>query len=159
MLGSSPTNACTHVQVCGSNGSAAMLAANRSTGVTPEVNLRNTLPVGNEAYKRGIILALKSRADIIKIPKQGCQWPHKRTNVLYIKYSEWSEVKLFPEINKQVLNYRSGTRPSGVRWICTWQCKVFYHVVFGSPGTPFRGRICLIMQTMVVNISESITCF
>ena len=73
ILGSSPTNACTHVQVCGSNGSAAMLAANRSTGVTLEVNRRNPLPVGNEAYKRGIILALKSRADIIKIPKQGCQ--------------------------------------------------------------------------------------
>ena len=71
ILGSSATNACTHVQVCGSNGSAAMLAANRSTGVTPEVNLRNTLPVGNEAYKPGIILVLKFRADITKIPKPG----------------------------------------------------------------------------------------
>ena len=122
ILGSSPTNACTYVQVCGWNGSAAMLAANRSTGVTPEVNLRNTLPVGNEAYKPGIILALKFRADITNVPKQG-------------------------------------TQPSGVRWICTWQYKVFYNVVSGSPGTPFRGRICIIMQTMVVNISESITCF
>ena len=73
ILGSSPTNACTFVQVCGSNGSAAMLAASRSTGVTPEVNLRNTLPVGNEAYNRGIFLALKFRADITKIPKQGYQ--------------------------------------------------------------------------------------
>ena len=92
------------------------------TGVTPEVNLRNTLPVGNDAYKPGIILALKFRADITKIPKQ-------------------------------VRNPReyAGSAPRSVRF--------FYHVVFGSPGTPFRGRICIIMQTMVVNISESITCF
>ena len=33
----SPTNAS---QVCGKDGSAAMLAAKRSAGVTPEVNLR-----------------------------------------------------------------------------------------------------------------------
>ena len=35
-----PANARTHVQVCRSNGSAAMLAAKRSAGVTSEVNLR-----------------------------------------------------------------------------------------------------------------------
>ena len=36
------------------NGSAAMLAAKSSAGVTLEVNLRNPLYAGNEAYKRGI---------------------------------------------------------------------------------------------------------
>ena len=31
-----------------------MLAAKRSAGVTPEVNLRNPLCIGEEAHKRGI---------------------------------------------------------------------------------------------------------
>ena len=43
-----------HVHVCGSKGSAAMLAAKRSPGVTPEVNLRNALCTGTEAHKKGI---------------------------------------------------------------------------------------------------------
>ena len=37
MIVSSPTNAS---QVCGRDGSAAMLATKRSAGVAPEVNLR-----------------------------------------------------------------------------------------------------------------------
>ena len=51
ILNSSPTNAC--MQVCGWNGLAAMLAAKSSAGVTPEVNLRNPLHTGDEAFKRG----------------------------------------------------------------------------------------------------------
>ena len=35
------------------NGSAAMLAARRSAGVTPKVNLRIPLHTGNEAGKQG----------------------------------------------------------------------------------------------------------
>ena len=34
-------------------GSAAMLATKRSSGVTPEVNLRIPLSVGNEVCKQG----------------------------------------------------------------------------------------------------------
>ena len=47
MPSSNPTNACTHVQVCGSSGTAAILVANNSAGVAPEVNLRNKLHLGN----------------------------------------------------------------------------------------------------------------
>ena len=35
-----PLKPCCYYNVCGRDGSAAMLAAKRSTGVTPEVNLR-----------------------------------------------------------------------------------------------------------------------
>ena len=35
------------------NGSAAMLATKRSAGVTPEVNLRILLCIGDEACKQG----------------------------------------------------------------------------------------------------------
>ena len=43
------------MQVCGSKkGSAAMLAVKRSAGVTPEVNLRNTLHTDEKAHKWGI---------------------------------------------------------------------------------------------------------
>ena len=35
------------------NGSVAILAAKRSAGVAPEVNLRNPLRVGDEARKQG----------------------------------------------------------------------------------------------------------
>ena len=44
----------THVQVCGSNGSAASLGTKRWAGVIPEVNLRNPLHAGDEASKQGI---------------------------------------------------------------------------------------------------------
>ena len=52
--GSSPTDACRHVQVCGSNGSTTMLATERLAGVTPKMNLRHSLHVGDEACKHGI---------------------------------------------------------------------------------------------------------
>ena len=35
-------------------GSAAMLTSIQSAGVAPEVNLRNSLHVGNKAHKQGI---------------------------------------------------------------------------------------------------------
>ena len=53
--GSSPTNAC--VCICkyvDQNDSAAMMAAKKSAGVTPDMNLRNTLHTGNKACKQGI---------------------------------------------------------------------------------------------------------
>ena len=49
--GSSPSNACKHVQACGTNGSAVMLATKRSAGVAPGVNLRNPLYAGDRACK------------------------------------------------------------------------------------------------------------
>ena len=55
-----------------------MLAAKRSAGVAPEVNLRNPLHIGEEVRKQGIHLALKPRADITRNPKQGCKWLHKK---------------------------------------------------------------------------------
>ena len=47
---SSPNNAWT--QYVDLKGPAAMLAAKKSAGVAPEVNLRNSLHVGNEARKQ-----------------------------------------------------------------------------------------------------------
>ena len=56
---------------------AAMLAAKRSAGVAPEVNLRHPLCAGEEAHKRRIH-PLKLRAEVIRSLKQGYQWPHKK---------------------------------------------------------------------------------
>ena len=55
-----------------------MLATSRSAGVTPEVNLSNPLHTSDEMCKSGN-LALKPGADITGSPKQGYQWPTKRT--------------------------------------------------------------------------------
>ena len=44
-----------HVQLCGSNNSAAMLAAMRSAGDTPVTNLRNLVHAGNQVCKPGIL--------------------------------------------------------------------------------------------------------
>ena len=72
----SPANAS---QVCGRDRSAAMLAAKRSAGVAPEMNLRECvthmlLPSLNKAAP----LALKPRGDVTRSPKQGYQWSHKK---------------------------------------------------------------------------------
>ena len=64
-------------QVCGSNDSAAMPAAKRSTSVTPELKLRNPLYTGNKACKQEIYPDLKSRGELSRISKQWFQWHHK----------------------------------------------------------------------------------
>ena len=50
-------------------------------GVTPEVNLSNSMQA-RECISEKSTLALKPRSDITRSPKQGYQWPHKRTYVL-----------------------------------------------------------------------------
>ena len=51
-------------------GSAALLIAKNSAGVTPDVNLRNPLHAGDGSMKvRESSLALKLRADFTKSPK------------------------------------------------------------------------------------------
>ena len=57
--------------------SAVMLTSIQSAGVTPEVNLR-IKHADEKAHKKGSTQALKPRADIIRSPKQGYQWPHKK---------------------------------------------------------------------------------
>ena len=74
LLVSSPTNAS---QVCGRDGSAAMLAAKRLAGVAPEVNLRECICL-HQARIRLPTLALKPRGNVTRSPKQGYQWPHKK---------------------------------------------------------------------------------
>ena len=59
----------------GGNGSAAMLAAKRSAGVTPEVNLREHLT--HMPLPRLPTLVLKPRGGFTRSPKQGYQWPTK----------------------------------------------------------------------------------
>ena len=53
-------------------------AAKRSGGDPLEVNLRNPLHASEKAHKQGIHPGLKLRADVIRSPKQGYQWPHKK---------------------------------------------------------------------------------
>ena len=60
------------------NSSAAMLAAMRSAGVTPEVNLREPVTCLHQAQIRMPTLALKLIRDGSRSPKQGYQWPHKK---------------------------------------------------------------------------------
>ena len=60
---------------------AAMLTLYTSKGVTPEVNLmehtsHTPLPSMTKAEPT---LALKSRGDVTRSPKEGYQWPHKWT--------------------------------------------------------------------------------
>ena len=62
-------------QVHGRDSSAAMLATKRLAGVTPEVNLGELLC---QMQIRLSTLALKSRGDVTRSPKQGYQWPHKK---------------------------------------------------------------------------------
>ena len=66
-------------------GLAAMLATKRSAGVTPEVNLRECVTcMPAPSALRLPTLALKPRTVVTNSPKQGHQWPHKRTYVLQI---------------------------------------------------------------------------
>ena len=61
------------------NGSAAMLAAKRSAGVVPEVNLRVSVtrtPPPN--VNKATSLALKHRGYVTRSQTQGYQWPHKK---------------------------------------------------------------------------------
>ena len=51
-------------------GSATLLVAKNSAGVTPDVNLRNPLHAGDGSMKvREFSLALKLTADLTKSPK------------------------------------------------------------------------------------------
>ena len=62
------------------NGLAALLVAKRLVDVAPdmpEVNLRNPLHAGDEAYKQGIDPEFEPRLDVTRSSKLGNQWPHK----------------------------------------------------------------------------------
>ena len=74
------TNACRHVcRYMDRKGSAAMLTSILSAGVTPEVNLRNSLHAGNKARKRGIHPGFetqgrryqKSKTGVSVVPQKG----------------------------------------------------------------------------------------
>ena len=72
------------------NGSAAMLAAKRSAGVTLEVNLGEhlthiPLSSANEA--------LKPRGDVTRSPKEGYQWPHEKDLCLPKKQNKKNKTK------------------------------------------------------------------
>ena len=74
----------TSATVCGDR-TGCMPSAKRSASVAPEMDLgecRSTLhsPL-QKANKAEPTLALNPRRDVTRNPKQGCQWPHKRTCV------------------------------------------------------------------------------
>ena len=54
-----------------------MLTSIQSTGVAPEVNLRNITQARKHASKNST-LAVKLRADITRSPKKGYQWSHEK---------------------------------------------------------------------------------
>ena len=58
-----PTNACGCMisKYLDQKGWAVLLAAKKSVGITPEVNLRNPLHTGNKAHQQGIHTESKNR--------------------------------------------------------------------------------------------------
>ena len=59
-----------------------LLAIKRLAAVTPEVKLRESHVCLHQVWIRlPTLVALKSRGDITRSPKQRYQWPHKRTCV------------------------------------------------------------------------------
>ena len=77
LWGSGITNAC--MQVCARSGLAAILAAERSAGVIPELNLRNLLHTGNEKYKQGCVYpGFETQGKCHQKCKTVYQWPHKK---------------------------------------------------------------------------------
>ena len=78
LMGLSPTNVCTHVQVCRSNGLATMLATKSYAGVAPKVNLRNPLHTGDKLCKPGIHPGFETQADVTRSPQQGYRCLHKK---------------------------------------------------------------------------------
>ena len=77
ILGLSPTNACVHVQVCGSNDSMTQEVSRCCTRGESE---KSTVCRWQSMQAK----ALKPRTVVTTSPKQGYQWPHKKTNVLQI---------------------------------------------------------------------------
>ena len=77
-------------QVYLSNSSAVMLAAKRSVGVAPDVNLRNQLHTGNEAGKQGIHTDFEIIVDITRSPKRGITGLTKRTSSILFFFFERS---------------------------------------------------------------------
>ena len=68
------------LDMCKAHGStmAAMLTANRSVGVAPEVNLRNPLHTSKNHTREGSTMASKPRADITRSPTWEYQSHDKR---------------------------------------------------------------------------------
>ena len=78
-----PINACMCTGMWIKTGLAAMLTVKTSTGVAPEVNLRNPLHAGNEAHKQGIFPGFQILRQMSpEVQNRGISGPTKRTDVL-----------------------------------------------------------------------------
>ena len=76
------TNACRHVyKYEDQKDLAAILSSIQSAGVTPEVNLRNSVQARMCASEKST-LALKPRVDVTRVQNRGISGPTKRTYVL-----------------------------------------------------------------------------
>ena len=62
----------------GQRGLATLLPTRRPAGIAPEVNMRNQMHRGDKPHNQGINPDLKPSVDIIRCPKQGYQWLHKK---------------------------------------------------------------------------------
>ena len=112
--GSSPTNVCTHVQVCVSNGLSALLATKRSAGVSLEVNLKNPWHTGIKTHKGGIHPGFET---------QGRHLPKSKTGISVAPQKNWYSLKMF----KKEIYYCSEQSEIG-EILSRWRSWVVYFV-------------------------------
>ena len=85
--------------------SAAILAAKRSAGVTPELNLREhvihmSLPSANKAAHSGF----EPRRDVTRCPKRGISGPTERTYVTYVLQKKIFKKKMSKKTSQHLGN-------------------------------------------------------
>ena len=70
------------------NSLAALLAAKRSAGVAPEVNVREHVAhMSPPSMNKAPTLASRPSGDVTRSPKQGYHWPHKK-DMSYKKFKK-----------------------------------------------------------------------
>ena len=110
-----------HVQVMDWNDSAVMLylVTKMSAGVTPEVNLRILLWIGDKSCKQGVPPWLWNPRQTS--PEVQYQWPHKKDWFLpKFKKNKWSPrttVYIWMFHAKKIWNYNSSTFLKGLRFL------------------------------------------
>ena len=113
-----------------------MLAAKKTAGVAPEVNLRECtshtpLPSVNKAEPT---VALKPRGDVTRSPKQGYQWPHKKDLSMFLPHCTFT---IHSQVNSEVRIERGGTVPPG-QFICLISLRHKNATSFGCPSPNLR---------------------
>ena len=85
-------------------GSVTILATKRSAGVTPEVNLRNPLHMGNEAHKQGFHLGFEAQS----------------------RHSQKSKTGVSVAPQKKLMSFKISFFKKGTSWSFSWYIRSFY---------------------------------